>query len=526
MQVSIIPQPNKIKSVDRVYAVSPKSAIRYREESGAGEFLCGLLGLNHGENGDIRLEIDEAVRHEEGYLLKIDEAGVVIRARTDAGLFYGAQTLRQLLPVSVEKEGIQGEAPVAHVEIEDEPRFAYRGFMFDSARHFFPVETILELIDLMAMHKLNRFHWHLTDDQGFRIEIDRYPRLAAIASKRKESQCKGFALPWTKEYDGKPHSGVYTKEQIRQVVVYAQKRHIEVIPEIDMPGHVVAALAAYPEYSCTGGPFEVRTGWGISKDVLCVGKPQSLQFAKDILSEVIALFPFRHIHIGGDETPTDRWKECPDCQRLKKEKGFRKESELQRWFTGEIVAFLKQKGCEVHAWDEVLKDGVIPEITVQNWTPTGGKRIVKSIKEGQKCIVSNISKYYLDYPFHVFPLRSTYNFDPHLKGLSVQEAGNILGVEAALWTEAVDTVARIHWQMFPRLTAVSESAWTFNENKELDAFLSRLEDIEKRYNALGVAYAAKASYEYDGRLGPLRILVAPDHVATIEYKRYKEADRI
>ena len=524
MPVNIIPQPNKVKSYNQSFLISPKSAICYQGVSHAGEFLCGLLGLEHKEKGDIRLVIDDAIRHEEGYYLKIDDAGVVIRAQTDKGLFYGVQTLRQLLPVCVEQNGIYDEVSVAQVEIEDEPRFIYRGFMFDSARHYFSVETILELIDLLALHKLNRFHWHLTDDQGFRIEIDKFPKLFDIASKRKETQYKGFILPWIKKFDGKPYSGIYSKEQIREVVSYAKKRHIEVIPEIDMPGHFMAALAAYPEYSCTGGPFEVRTGWGISKDVLCVGKPQSIQFAKDILSEIIELFPFKHVHIGGDETPIDRWKKCPDCQQLKAKKGFKKDSELQRYFTSEIINFLRSKGCEVYAWDEILKDGTFSEITVQNWSPTGGRRIIQSIKEGQKCIISNVSKYYLDYPFHVFPLRSTYTFDPQLKGLSKQDTKNILGVEAPLWTEAVDTVERIHWQMFPRLTAVSESAWTFNKNKDFNGFLSRLDDIEKRYDALGVAYATKASYRYDGRSRMLKILFSSDHVATLEYQKYKETE--
>jgi hexosaminidase len=466
------------------------------------------------------LIIDDAVRHEEGYFLKISSDGIVIRAKTDKGLFYGAQSLRQLLPATIEQNGICNEVTVAQVEVEDEPRFGYRGFMLDSARHFFSVETILGLIDLLALHKLNRFHWHLSDDQGFRIELDGFPKLSEIASKRKETQCKGFMLPWKRRFDGTPYCGIYTKEQIRQVVSYAKRRYIEVIPEIDMPGHFLAALAAYPEFSCTGGPFDVRTGWGISKDVLCVGKPQSIQFAKDILKEVIELFPYKQVHIGGDETPLDRWKKCPDCQRLKAEKGLRKNSELQRYFSNAIISFLKSEGCEVIAWDEILKDGNFPEITIQNWSLTGGKRIKKSIKKGQQCIISNVSKYYMDYPFSVFPLRSTYVFNPELKGLSKQDTKNIIGIEAPLWTEAVDTAKRIYWQMFPRLTAVCESAWTFEGNKDFASFLSRLENIEKRYDALGVTYATKASYRYDGKSRILRILFASDHVATLEYRKY------
>ena len=454
-------------------------------------------------------------------MLNISTEGIYIKARCDAGLFYGVQTLRQLLPPSIEREKIKEEVKLPNLNIEDDPLFSYRGFMFDSVRHFFPVDVILHLIDLMALHKLNRFHWHLTDDQGFRIEIDKFPKLASVSSARKESQFKGFILPWTKKYDGTPHFGIYTKDEIRQVVEYARTRHIEVIPEIDMPGHFVAALAAYPEYSCSGGPFEVRTGWGISKDVLCVGKPQAIQFAKDILSEVIELFPYKHIHIGGDETPTGRWKKCPDCQKLMRKNGFKHESWLQRYFTEEIVTFLKSKGCSVIGWDEVLKDGVIPEMIVQKWSIGGEKRIVESIRSGQKCIISNVTKYYLDYPFSVFPLKRTYNFNPHLAGLSDEEAKNIIGVEAPLWTEAVDTIERIHWQMFPRLTAVSESGWTKNDEKNFDDFLLRLDEIEKRYEVLDVFGASKESYKYDGRAKILKILFSKDHAAVIDYKKYK-----
>ncbi len=524
MSVQMIPQPNRIKSYHQSFRINPQTAICYPGTSYAGEFLCDLLRLEQKETGEIKLVIDDAIRHEEGYFLKISDDGIVIRAKTDKGLFYGAQSLRQLLPVSIEQTGICAEVSITHVEVEDEPRFGYRGFMLDSARHFFPVETILGLIDLLALHKLNRFHWHLSDDQGFRIELERFPKFAEIASKRKETQCKGFVLPWTRRFDNTPYSGIYTKEQIREVVAYAKKRYIEVIPEIDMPGHFSAALAAYPEYSCTGGPFDVRTSWGISKDVLCVGKEQSLRFVEDVLREVIELFPYKHIHIGGDETPVDRWKKCSDCQRLKAEKGLRKNSELQRYFTSKIADFLKSEGCETLAWDEILKNGTLPEITVQNWSPTGERRLIRSIKEGQKCIISNVSKYYLDYPFHIFPLKSTYNFDPELKGLSKLDARNIIGVEAPLWTEAVDTEKRLHWQMFPRLAAVSESAWTLNENKNFERFLFRLEGLEKRYDALGVTYATKRSYRYDGRSRTLRILLASDHVATIEYQRYHETE--
>ncbi|MPM05323.1 Beta-hexosaminidase [bioreactor metagenome] len=520
MSVQIIPQPNKIKMYQQSFIIGPNSAICYQGESYAGEFLCDLLGLAHKKTGDINLVIDDTIRHEEGYFLKISEDGIMIRAKTDQGLFYGVQSLRQLLPASIEQNGICSEIQVAQAEVDDEPRFRYRGFMLDSVRHFFSVETILGLIDLLALHKLNKFHWHLSDDQGFRIDIEKFPKLSEISSKRKETQCKGFVLPWTKRLDHTPYFGIYTKEQIRQVVAYAKKRYIDVIPEIDMPGHFLAALAAYPEFSCTGGPFEVRTGWGISKDVLCVGKPQSLQFVKEILREVIELFPYKHIHIGGDETPYDRWKKCPDCQRLRAAQGFQKNSELQRYFASEIVSFLKNEGCEVVAWDEILKEGTFPEVTIQNWSLTGGKRIIRGIKEGQKCIVSNATKYYLDYPFHVFPLRSTYTFNPELEGLSKPDAQNILGIEAPLWTEAVDSALRIHWQMFPRLTAVSESAWTLEENKSFESFLTRLEYMNKRYDALGVNYAAKASYRYDGKPRILKVFLAPDHVATLEYQKY------
>lgn len=521
--IKIIPQPKSIEVFPGDFKITPDDKIQSPDAGSiAGGFLIELTGLKKGSTGKIKLIVDETISSKEAYRLVVNEQGITIYASTGAGWFYGAQTLRQMLPIELEKDNINVATAIPYVEISDEPRFEYRGFMLDSVRHFFDVDVIKSILDMMALHKLNRFHWHLTDDQGFRLEIDKYPKLVEVSSKRKQSQNKGMELPWTREYDGIPHEGYYSKQDVREIVEYAKQRCVEVIPEIDMPGHFVAALAAYPEYSCTEEELEVWTRWGISKDVLCVGKEKSLAFVKDVLSEVVELFPYKYIHIGGDEAPTLRWKKCPDCQKLKKVKGYKNERELQTYFMNKVTSFLKNKGCKVIGWDEVLKGNPDKEMIVQSWSPKGGKKVLQGIRKGMNCIVSNYFSYYLDLPYNICSLKNAYDFNPSLEGLSEQEEKNILGVEAPLWTEAVDSVERIHWQLFPRLTAVSESAWTPNENKNYDNFLQRLLFMEKRYEKLEIGYAQRDCYNYKGIPKVLKLFVGRVHPALAEHMAYKK----
>lgn len=522
-KIKVIPKPNKITIYPNHFKLNFKDTIEFEDEnSPAAAFLVKLTGLKKAKSGKVKLLIDKTIAGDEAYRLSINSEGVSIIAYTDAGLFYGVQTLRQMLPVEAEKNKITAEITLPYVEIEDEPRYEYRGFMFDSSRHFFEIDVIKSLLDMMALHKLNRFHWHLTDDQGFRLEVDKYPKLKEISSKRKRSQIKGSLMPWTRRYDNAVHEGSYSKNDIKEIVNYAKNLYIEVIPEIDFPGHVVSVLAAYPEYSCMGGPFEVWSRWGISKDVLCAGKERSLDFIKDILSQAAEQFPFKHIHIGGDEVPKARWKNCLDCQKLMNDKGYKNEKELQEYITNEIAAFLKEKGCQVIGWDEILEGNLDEDIIVQSWSIPGKKRVIKSIQEGRKCIISNYFKYYLDHSYNIVTLKNSYEFNPQLEGLTDEQGKNILGVEAPLWTEAVGSIDRIHWQMFPRLTAVSETGWTHNHLKDYTDFTDRLKEIEKRYSQLGVKGAVKECYSYEGKPKIGKLIFGKDHPAVVEHKKYQK----
>lgn len=520
--IPIIPKTQQIIESGGFFVIKPESGISY-EEIGktAGELLCSIAGLQKSQVGKISIKHNPSISGQDEYELEINNDGITISASGSSGLFYGAQTLRQLLPPETEITGIKESVSVPCLLIKDKPRFDYRGFMLDSARHFFSVETIKKILDLMAFHKLNRFHWHLTDDQGFRIEIKKYPLLTETGSKRSKSQIGGRLLWGEKIYDNTPHSGFYSQEQINEVVDYAKTLFIEVIPEIDIPGHFMAALAAYPEHSCTGGPFEVGTKWGIYKDILCAGKESSYGFIEDILSEVMRLFPYKHIHIGGDETPKTRWKKCPDCQEMMKRNNIKSEKMLQTYFSNRIVKYLKTNGCTVIGWDEIVSDSLETETTIQYWSPVGEKRTISSIKAGRKCIFSPFRKYYLDYSYEFIPLRKSYDFEPFLKEIPESDQNKIIGVEAPLWTEYVDSEDRLFWQIFPRLTAISETAWTNPGLKSFDDFLIRFRYLQKRFDIWKINTASWDCYSYDKSPKSLKLLFSKKHPAVEEYEKYK-----
>ncbi|MDX1357545.1 MAG: beta-N-acetylhexosaminidase [Clostridia bacterium] len=498
--IPVIPKPQQIIESGGYFILSPESGVAFDEHSEkSAEYLCEYTGLKADSKGSVRFVHDNKIKNPEGYELTIDNGSITLAASGEQGFFYCVQTLRQLLPVKMESGSVDDMIKLPCLIIKDSPRFTYRGFMLDCARHFFTIGTIKTLLDLMSMHKLNRFHWHLTDDQGWRIEIKKYPKLTEIGSIRKESQIGGRMLWGDKIYDGMPHSGFYTQDEIREIVGYAKSLHIEVMPEIDMPGHFNAALAAYPEYSCTGGPFEVGTKWGIYKDILCAGKGSSYDFIQDILNEMLPLFPFKHIHIGGDEAPKDRWKKCPDCQALMEKRGIKNEKMLQTHFSNKIIAFMKSRGFTVIGWDEIVSDELEKEAIVQYWSPFGQDRAVGSLDAGRRCIFSPFRKYYLDYSYDFMPLRKTYEFDPFLKELTEEARSKIMGVEAPLWTEYVDTEERLYWQTFPRLSAVSETAWTEAGLRYYDDFLARFWQFQKRLDLFGISYTTWDCYSYDGR---------------------------
>jgi hexosaminidase len=429
----------------------------------------------------------------EGYHLKITNRTITI-VGNQAGLFYGIQSLIQLFP-----QGKTGNVKLPRVTIEDYPRFGYRGMMLDVARHFYSVENIKKYLDYLAMHKINTFHWHLTDDHGWRIEIKKYPGLTRVASWRKGTQItmNPFLI------DKTPHGGFYTQDQIREIVAYAGDRFITVIPEIEMPGHSLEVLVAYPELSCTGGPFEMPLAWGLTRDIFCAGKENTFKFIEDVLSEVAALFPGPYIHIGGDEAPKDRWKVCPECQARMKQEGLSNEHELQSYFTKRIQNFLLTKNKRVIGWDEILEGGIAPGTTVMSYR--GTKTGIEAAKQHHEVIMSPSTYLYFDYyqgepssePHSIgnfLPLKKVYSYEPSLGVLSADEAKFVLGVQANLWTEFVPAFKSVEYMTMPRIAALSEIAWSLPQNKDWEDFKRRMEFQYLRYREAGINYAGSASY--------------------------------
>ncbi len=436
----------------------------------------------------LRLDPELAALGPEGYRLTVSPTQVTVVAPQTTGVFYGLQSLRQLLPIQIEERrlvpGVDWQ--VACLIITDRPRFAWRGFMLDEGRHFQGRETVLQTLDLMALHKLNVFHWHLTEDQGWRIEIKKYPRLTEIGSRRRGTR-NAFTGG---RHDGIPHGGFYSQTDIRQIVAYAAERHITIVPEVEMPGHSLAALASYPELSCTGGPFEVATHFGIYPDIYCAGKETVFTFLEDVLDEVLDLFPSPYIHIGGDEAPKKRWKNCPDCQQRIHAEGLKDAHALQVYFTNRIAAYLESKGRHTIGWNEILQAGLAESAVVQYWVG-GRQRILKALQtKRRKIVMSYCFKAYLDYPYTLIPLRRIYRYEPVPSGLDEMAAASILGVESPLWTEWVPSRQRLDFQVYPRLSALAEIGWTPKDRKSLPDFHRRLESFLARLDLLGVRHAS------------------------------------
>jgi len=428
----------------------------------------------------------------EGYILKASQERIIIEGIEAAGIFYGVQSLRQLLPVEIESTAIveEKEWSVPCVEIEDYPRFKWRGFMLDVGRHFFDKDVVKKMLDLIALHKMNVFHWHLTEDQGWRIEIKMYPKLIEIGSKRKETQLGGLL---SKEFDGNPHEGFFTQEDIKEIVSYAAERFIKVVPEIDMPGHIMSALASYPELSCKGGPFEVSTRFGIRKDVCCVGKDSTFEFLENVLDEVMDLFPSQIIHLGGDEVPKARWKECPECQARMNSEGIEDEKKLQDYFTNRIVNHISSRGRIAMGWNQVLSDTLKEDVIGQFWM-FNKKEVLEHLKKGRKMVMSDYFHTYLDYSYIMTPLRKTYLYDPVPKKLEKEKHANVLGIETPLWTEWVESMKRFGWQTFPRFTAGAEVGWTPKRGKDFKSFKKRLDFMLARLDLLGMYHAKKNEF--------------------------------
>jgi len=515
---ALVPVPNEIKEVGDGLELTSAAVIAYADDAAKkpAEMLAAYLrpatGLElpveQGSKGTIvfKTTTDPSLG-KEGYTLH-SKNDVTIEAATEQGLFYGAQTLRQLLPVEIySAEKVSASWAIPGVEIRDVPRFEWRGMHLDVGRHFFPAENIKSFIDMLAAHKLNSFHWHLTEDQGWRVEIKKYPKLTEIGAYRASTPPYGNRAG----SDGKRYGGFYTQDEIRDIVAYAAERHITIIPEIDMPGHMSAAVASYPEIGNTDLPDydpKVITNWGVYPYILAPTE-KSFRFVEDVLVEICDLFPSKYIHIGGDEAPKGQWEKSKIAQKVIKREGLHNEHELQSYFIRRVEKILEKQGRRLIGWDEIREGGLSPNATVMSWRGVDGG--IASAKEGHDVVMAPNSHTYFDhYQNHqklelekgvefeciggFLPISKVYSFDPVLPGtLTPEEQKHILGVQAQLWTEYMKTWDKVEYLAFPRMAALAEVAWTLPENKDYDAFTDRLEPMRARYKAMGVN-------AYDGEL--------------------------
>ena len=445
------------------------------------------------------VESDLTEQQKEAYMIKVDKKGIAIIARQPIGLFRAAQTLRKSLPIV--KKADKVELPYA--EIFDEPRFEYRGVLLDCGRHYFTVEFIKKFLDVMALHGSNQFHWHLTEDQGWRFEVKAYPSLAQKGSVRAETV---IGPGNSGIYNGTPYGGYYTQEECREVVRYAAERYINVVPEIDLPGHMQSALHVFPHLGCTGGPYPVRTYWGVSREVLCGGNPETLTFLKTVLGELCDVFPSKYIHIGGDECPKHRWQKCPTCQAKIKELGLKNdgkhtpENQLQSYINREVESFMKERGRAIIGWDEILEGGLSGESIIMSWRGTKGG--IAAARQGHRVIMSPNVFSYIDHPqlkdlgkqprttdSYIVSASKVYSFEPLIPdSLTKEQQRLILGPQVNLWTEHVAYPQHAFYQLLPRLGASSEVQWCNPDQKNFDYFKKRLPRLKKLYDLLGVNY--------------------------------------
>ena len=534
--LNVIPLPQEIVETPSAapFVINSSTTICYEEGNeklaGTARMLAGYIkevtgtevkiGTKAGKNCII-LKVDPSITHKEGYELNVSVDVITLTGATEAGVFYGCQTIHKALPITDGK----ALASLPAGTVKDFPQYNYRGFMIDVGRHFFPKEYLKELIDVMALHNINYFHWHLTEDQGWRIEIKKYPKLTEVGSYRKET----ITAPGSGKFDGTPVSGYYTQEDAKEIVAYAAERFITVIPEIDMPGHMLAALASYPELGCTGGPYETATKFGVFKEVLCGGNPQTLQFAKDVVNELMDIFPDApYIHIGGDECPKAEWMKCPKCQAKIKELGLHdteehsKENQLQVYFMNEVEKEIAKRGKKMLAWDEILEGNPNPETTtVMAWT--GIKASVKAAQLGHSTIVCPISHLYFSNPGYnrlkgISSVERVYMFEPQSEKLTPEEKKNIIGVQGCIWTEWTKDSVKMEWQMMPRIAALSELQWCNPERKDLNGFLKRLRHQMDLYELYG--------YHYKEDIEDVTISVKPkgqDGIAVVELNTFDNA---
>ncbi|WP_294958391.1 beta-N-acetylhexosaminidase [uncultured Flavobacterium sp.] len=527
----IIPRPVSLNLLEGKFSIDSGTKIAGTSDlENEGNYLASILSDVTGKNipfeikgaGNIELKIDGTIKEEEGYMLSVTSDKVLIVGNNAAGVFYGIQTFRQLLPVFDQTTLKNASKLEIHaITIKDRPRFPYRGMHLDVGRHMFPVAFIKKYIDLIAMHKMNKLHWHLTEDQGWRIEIKKYPKLTETGSKRYGT-ITGLLNKETGN-DQTQYGGYYTQEEVKEIVKYATDRHITVIPEIELPGHASAAIASYPFLSCfpdeptfvsnnmgssagkeaqhNGTPKIVQETWGVFDDVFCAGNEKTFEFLEDVLDEVIPLFPSEYIHIGGDECPKSNWKRCPACQKRIKDNNLIDEHGLQSYFIQRMEKYLNSKGKKIIGWDEILEGGLAPNATVMSWR--GEKGGIEAAKQHHDVIMTPggycyFDKYQTDKEDHIdeplaiggfISVEKVYNYDPVPDVLSSDEKKYILGAQGNVWTEYITSPSQLEYMILPRMSALSEVVWTSRENKNWNDFKNRLDVMRKRYDALGLNYA-------------------------------------
>ena len=512
--IGIIPQPASVEVYEGTFnaagAAFEADALCETVVNAVAAFennLVAASGAASGTSGNKFVFKADQNLGEEEYTIEISAKKAVVKASGLNGFVYALESLKQLLPAEI-YTGAPSAATcwcLPCLKIQDEPRFGYRGMHLDVSRHFFDANEVKKYIDIMAIHKLNVLHWHLTDDQGWRLEIKKYPQLTEHGAIRKQTII-GHGRD-RKGYDNTPYGEgfYYTQDQVKEIIDYAAAKGIEIIPEIDLPGHMLAALACFPELGCTGGPYDVWGRWGIADDVLCVGKEETMKFLEDVLAEVADLFPSEYVHIGGDECPKVRWEECPHCQAkiaelgLKDDDKHKAEHYLQSYVTNRMEQFLSTKGKKIIGWDEILEGEIAPNATVMSWRGVEGG--LEAVRMGHDAIMVPYTHLYLDYyqskdtanePLAIggyVPVELVYSFEPFTEDMTDEEKSHILGIQANLWTEYIPTDAQLEYMLLPRLSALSEIQWCEPENKDYERFLGNMESMRKIYDILGYNYA-------------------------------------
>ena len=503
----LVPAPSYIEFVDTNLEIEEAIRMYYNSEDKNLKNMIRLaeselsdIGYkttdSNSEQGQTRLSIrvDHNISEApESYRLNIDPQGIEIIGSDHAGTFYGIQTLLQILETSK----IKNVPTVKSVIIKDSPRFKWRGMMLDVARHMFPADFIKRYIDIIAAHKMNVFHWHLTEDQGWRMPIEKYPKLESIAAWRKETLI-GHYTDKPRKFDGKPYGGIYTRQEIVDIIGYAKERSVTIVPEIELPGHATAALSAYPELSCTGGPHEAETLWGVHKEVYCAGNEETFVFLENVLKEVSEIFPGPYIHIGGDECPKTRWKECQKCQKRIADEGLKDEHELQSYFIKRTEKILEKFGKRLVGWDEILEGGLAPNAIVHSWRGMDGG--IEAANAGHEVVMSPTTHVYFDYyqsedrdnePLAIggyLPLEKVYDFEPVPDKINPDKRHLILGGQANLWTEYIPTTEKAEYMLLPRMCALSEVVWSPRNKKDYNGFIKRLGDHLKRLDRKNLNY--------------------------------------